>query len=142
MIDGGILFVIVFGGMVLSTLIMILFWHILHFILCRRYDDILFREPYFRVTELAVYSAWPLSLFRSMGYILLLGVPSLATKRRFKNVVLDHSNDYFLVLFCKLFLFICMLSIFFLLILVIWFFASYFMPESWHIYLFGFSNKN
>ncbi len=126
MIDGGTLFIIIFGGSVMLTVAFIVMWHILHFILCKKYDDLLFREPYFRVTELAVYSSWPLSLFRSMGYILLLSVPSLATKRRFKNVALDHSNDYFLVLLCKLFLLICVLDIFFVLGIVIGGIVSYF----------------
>jgi len=119
MIDGGTLFIIIFGGSVILTVTFIVLWHILHFILCKKYDDLLFREPYFRLTELAVYGSWPLSLFRSMGYILLLGVPSLATKRRFKNVVIDHSKEYLLVLFCKLFLLICVLDIFFLLGMII-----------------------
>ena len=119
MIDGSTLFIIIFGGSVILTVAFLLLWHVLHFILCRKYDDLLFKEPYFRITELAVYNAWPLSLFRSMGYALLLGVPSLATKRRFKNVVLDRSNDYFLVLFCKFFLLICLLNILFVLALLI-----------------------
>lgn len=126
MIDGGTLFVIVFGGMVILPLITIFLWHILHFILCKKYDDLLFRQPYFRITELAVYSAWPLSLFRSMGYVLLLGVPSLATKRRFKNVVLDLSNDFFLVLVCKTFLIILVMSLLFVLAMIIMGIASYF----------------
>jgi hypothetical protein len=126
MIDGGTLFVIVFGGMVILPFIMIVLWHMLHFILCKKYDDLLFREPYFRITELAVYSAWPLSLFRSMGYVLLLGAPSLATKRRFKNVVLDLSEEFFLVLACKILLLILVLSLLFVLAMIVMGIASYF----------------
>jgi hypothetical protein len=126
MIDNGTLFVIVFGGMVILPIIMIVLWHILHFILCKKYDELLFREPYFRLTELAVYSTWPLSLFRSMGYVLLLGAPSLATKRRFKNVVLDLSEELFLVLACKIFLLILVLSLLFVLAMIIMGIASYF----------------
>ena len=130
MIDGGTLFIIIFGGSVILTVTFIVLWHMLHFILCKKYDDLLFREPYFRVTELAVYSAWPLSLFRSMGYILLLSVPSLATKRRFKNVALDRSNEFFLVIFCKLFLLVCVLDILFVLGVVIGGIVSYFPNAS------------
>lgn len=126
MIDSSTLFIIIFGGSVILTVAFLFLWHVLHFILCKKYDDLLFREPYFRVTEIAVYNAWPLSLFRSMGYALLLGMPSLATKRRFKNVVLDRSNEYFLVLFCKLFLLICVLDILFVLGLLMGGIVSFF----------------
>lgn len=119
MMDEGTLFIIIFGGSVILTFTFIVIWHVLHIMLCKKYDDLLFRKPYFRKTELEVYSSWPLGLFRSMGYILLLAVPSIATKRRFKNVVLDRSNVHYLVLLCKLFLLICVLDILFILGIVI-----------------------
>lgn len=119
MMDEGTLFIIIFGGSVILTFTFIVMWHVFHIILCKKYDDLLFREPYFRITELEVYSSWPLGLFRSMEYIVLLAVPSIATKRRFKNVVLDRSNVHYQVLFCKLFLLICVLNILFILGIVI-----------------------
>ena len=114
------IFIGLFGGAVALALTIVLMWHILHIILCKKYDEILFREPYFRITELTVYSSWPLSLFRSMGYILLLAAPSLATKRRFKGVVLDLDKDYFLVFLCKAFLWLVGVSLLFVLIIIVW----------------------
>ena len=125
MIDGGTFFVIIFGGIVIASLIIIILWHALHYVLCKKYDALLFREPYFRLTELIVYSSWPLSLFRSMGYIVLLGVPSLAKRRRFKCVTLDSSNEYFLVLLCRIFIVVGVLGILFLLTMFTWAGVSY-----------------
>ena len=113
-------FLIVFGGLCLTALTIVLLWHILHFILCRKFDAILFRQPYFRITELAVYSSWPLSLFRSMGYILLLGVPSIAKNRRFKGVELNTSGQFALVLACRVFLISVIFGVLFLLVTIIW----------------------
>jgi hypothetical protein len=61
-----------------------------------------------------------------MGYVLLLGAPSLATKRRFKNVVLDLSEEFFLVLACKILLLILVLSLLFVLAMIVMGIASYF----------------
>lgn len=107
------------GGAVI-TLINILLWHILHIILCKKYDAILFKQPYFRITELAVCRSWPLSLYRSMGYILLIGVPKLTKKRRFKGVTLDDSNGFLLVFVCKMFLLLVVLGLLFILIFIVW----------------------
>jgi len=122
MINNTNIFLILFVGSIVFTSVVL--WLILHPILCKKYDKILFREPYFRLnfglTELAVYRSWPLSLFRSMGYILLLGIPTLAKKRRFKGVSIDTTNETFLMITCKIFLVLGSLGILFVLILIIW----------------------
>ena len=80
-------------------------WQILHFILCPRYDKHLFKQPYFRPMEIAVLSSWPLSLFRSLAYILFVAAPSVAKWRRFVGAEPDVKNGLWLVLLCRLFLF-------------------------------------
>jgi len=120
MINSANIFLVLFMGSIVLAFTTVVLWHILHLILCKKYDKILFREPYFRLTELTVYHSWPLSLLRSMGYILLLGVPTLAKKRRFKGITLDTSKDFFIVLTCKIFLVLGSLGILFVLILIIW----------------------
>lgn len=120
MINGETAFLVVFGGLVFTAFATVLLWHILHFILCNKYDATLFRQPYFRINELSVYTVWPFSLIRSMGYIMLLGAPSLAKKRRFKDVKIDTSNQILLVTVCRLFIVLIALGIIFLLTLIIW----------------------
>ena len=120
MINSDNIFLVLFFGSVVLAFTTVVLWHILHLVLCKKYDKILFREPYFRLTELTVYRSWPLSLFRSMGYILLLGIPTLAKKRRFKGVSIDTTNETFLIITCKIFLTLGSLSILFVLFLIIW----------------------
>lgn len=60
-------------------------WFILHKMLCKKLDPILFREPYFKRQELTNYLVWPLSMIRSLNYIYLIGLPSWAKKKRFKG---------------------------------------------------------
>ncbi len=126
MIDPGILFAVIFLGALISTFSFIVYWHILHYFLCKEYDDLLFKEPIFNQTELAVYSAWPLSLVRSMGYALLVAMPRFyITKKRFKNLEIDRTNNYLLTLFCKGFLILCALDILFVLAMIIMGIFSY-----------------
>lgn len=120
MLDKEDFFVIFFGGFLISTAFFIVLWHILHFILCRKYDEILFKEPTFNQAELAIYNSWPLSLVRSMAYILLIASPDFfITKRRFKEVSIERSNISLQVLSCKIFLSSLLLSLFFLLIILV-----------------------
>lgn len=61
-------------------------WIILHHILSKRLDNILFREPYFQQSELKNYLHWPLSYIKSINYIYLIATPSLAKRKRFKGL--------------------------------------------------------
>ena len=126
MIDSGTLFSIVFFGLLILTAFYIVLWHILHFILCKKYDDILFREPIFNRMELAIYNSWPLSLVRSMGYVLLLAAPNFySAKRRFKGVTIDRSNIFLLTLFCRIFLIVLALIVLFILFIILWNIQTY-----------------
>ena len=75
--------------------------------------------------ELAIYNAWPLSLVRSMGYVLLLAANFYSTKRRFKGITIDRSNILLLTLFCKLFLIVLALVILFILFVILWNIQTY-----------------
>ena len=107
----GDFFLIVFLGNVFISFALLLLWHILHYILCAKYDDVLFKEPYFRSTELVVYKTWPMSLFRTMGYIVYLAMPMFAIKKRFKGVKPDTKQSMWLVAVCKFFILFLVLDV-------------------------------
>ncbi len=114
MIDSGTLFVILFVGGLLLAFSMVVLLHILHFILPKKYDALLFKEPIFNKTELTILRIWPYSLIRTTGYILLLTVPNFyITKKRFKDITIDRSNVFLLTLFSRLYLFIAILTVLF-----------------------------
>src|SRR5690606_37829601 len=60
-------------------------WYFIHEPLCRKLDPILFKEPYFRKSELQRYQHYPLCIIKSANYMYLIAIPSLAKKRRFRN---------------------------------------------------------
>ena len=60
-------------------------WIILHNILVPKLDHILFKEPYFKKSELINYVDWPLSFIKSINYIGLIAFPKLAKRKRFKG---------------------------------------------------------
>jgi len=121
MFDRSTLALIVIVGLVVLFVAVYTLWHILHFILCKKYDDLLFKQPIFNPSELGIYSVWPFSLTRSMGYILLLAAPNFfITKRRFKDITIDRSNIFFLVLFSRIFLFLIFMFALFFLFMVLW----------------------
>lgn len=80
--------VLLFGVLVLMAGAYIL-WLYLHLTLCRKLDPILFREPYFRSSELINYRYWPLNALRSLNYIYLLALPAMAKKKRFNGFNLE-----------------------------------------------------
>ena len=121
MFDRSTLALIVIVGLVVLFVAVYTLWHILHFILCKKYDDLLFKQPIFNPSELGIYSVWPFSLTRSMGYILLLAVPNFfITKRRFKDNTIDRSNIFFLILFSRIFLFLLFMFMLFALFIMAW----------------------
>ncbi len=81
------------GGSFVLVLILIvilaIFLHILHPILARRYDHLLFKKPWFSQAELTLYTAWPLNLIRSIQYMYLFTFPDYLKKRRFKNLDIE-----------------------------------------------------
>jgi len=70
------------GGLVLAAVLM-LCANIMYLILARRLDPILFREPWFSSAELALYSSWPLCLFKVNQYMFLFTFPNRSKRKRF-----------------------------------------------------------
>lgn len=62
---------------------LLLYVIIMHNILYRRLDPILFHAPWFSNAELAMFSSWPLSLIKAVHYMFLLTYPSRSLKKRF-----------------------------------------------------------
>ena len=62
---------------------LLLYVIIMHNILYKRLDPILFRAPWFSNAELAMFSSWPLSLIKAMHYMFLLSYPGRSLKKRF-----------------------------------------------------------
>ena len=67
--------------MVYGTPTMLILIHVLHLILPKKFDDIWFNKNYFSETELAIYSSYPLSLVRTLGYSAAICLPFLMKKR-------------------------------------------------------------
>lgn len=61
-------------------------WAYLHKTMAKNLDGEFFREPHFQPKELVNYQFFPLSLIKSMNYILLVAIPKLAINRRFKTL--------------------------------------------------------
>lgn len=78
-------------GLVLICIAMIVIcvvyplWLVLHTLLTKKLDPILFKEPYFQRSELTNYRVFPLSALRSFAYIYLVAAPRWAKKKRFKG---------------------------------------------------------
>jgi len=70
------------SGLALSF-ILLLFLIVMHNILYRRLDHILFREPWFSSAEIAMFSSWPLSLIRSVHYMFLITYSKRSRRKRF-----------------------------------------------------------
>lgn len=67
------------------VLLSVIFGLVLHNTLIRRLDPVLFKEPYFHKKELNTYVVWPLTMLKTVGYILLVTFPKLAKWKRFKG---------------------------------------------------------
>ena len=70
------------SGLVLAFIVL-LFLIVMHNILYRRLDPILFREPWFSSAEMAMFSSWPLSLIKASHYMFLIIYPKRSLKKRF-----------------------------------------------------------
>jgi len=77
---------LVASGFILGF-ILVIFLIIMHNILYPRLDPILFKEPWFNPAQLEMFSAWPLSLIKTVIYMFLIAYPNLIRKKkRFKNL--------------------------------------------------------
>ena len=82
----GIIFFVLLGSGLVLSFILLLFVLVMHNILGRRLDPILFREPWFNATQLVMFASWPLSFIKSINYMFLIGYPNITLKvSRFTN---------------------------------------------------------
>lgn len=88
-------------GLVLGATVYPL-WIILHNILGPKLDRILFKEPYFKKSELVNYVSWPLSFVKSINYIYLIAAPGWAKRKRFKGLKKPLPISTTLKIFCKI----------------------------------------
>lgn len=74
-------FTVLFLSFSLSLVLGLLVVVPLHISLCKAFDPLLFKEPYFKKQELGVFNTWPLSIIKSTSYMLLIVKPRLVHKR-------------------------------------------------------------
>jgi len=76
------------GILLILLAVLIPFLIVMHNILYRRLDPILFKEPWFNPQQLVMFNAWPLSFFKTINYLFLLTYPNYARKRnkKFKDL--------------------------------------------------------
>ncbi len=117
---GTIAFYALFFGEAIFGIGMIVLLHVMHFILTRKFDSLLFKEPYFRKNELFVYTIWPFSLIRTIGYMLFLVFPDYVKRKRFKDVELNLDRGSALVFFSQLFLFVVVVESLLVLAMIGW----------------------
>lgn len=70
----------------LLSIIFYVLWGALHITLTSKYDDELFREPYFSKKEIKSLNYFPLNFLRSALYILLISFRRFKVKRRFQGL--------------------------------------------------------
>jgi len=93
----GTLWVLIFYGMPLAILMIVLVV-VQNWTLSRRLDKYLFNENYFTPQEMVMFSSFPLSLLKTLGYIRLITFPNSLRKRFGSTSVRDKINglDLFL----------------------------------------------
>lgn len=85
----------------LIGLVYFLLWAVLHRLLPPKLDPILFREPWFKKSELVNYQFFPLSLIRSLNYSYLIAWPRMAKHRRFKGFDRNLPVSAGIIVLCK-----------------------------------------
>lgn len=111
-IEGIIFFTIMIASLILFFINAIL-WVTLHNILYKKLDALLFRKPWFSPAELVMYSSWPLSLIKSMLYMVLISFPNFSKKRRFKGINQNLEIKGILMITCKACVYLLFLTTFF-----------------------------
>lgn len=77
------------GAVIIFALIAILipFLMIMHTVLTRRLDPLLFKEPWFNATQLVTFQSWPLSFIKTVIYMFLIAYPNyIRKKKRFNGL--------------------------------------------------------
>jgi len=100
-----ILFTMVYG-----TPVMLILLHVLHVILPQKFDEIWFNQKYFSEAELAIYSSYPLSLVRTLGYSAAICLPFLM-KKRFIDLSPAEETKIFIKLLAYIFLLLVLLML-------------------------------
>jgi len=103
---------------IIAIFVHFIYWNILYLYL-RKYDPILFKEPYFSTSELSVYRSWPLSLIKATSYILLL-TNSRISRKRFSALTESISESKTLIFLCHFWKILLALIIFIVTLCVIW----------------------
>lgn len=78
-------FYLIFPILVLTPAVIVV-GLILHSTLIARLDPVLFKAPYFHEKELKSLMVWPLTMVKTLGYMMLIACPKLAKWKRFKGV--------------------------------------------------------
>jgi len=99
-----------FGAIFVCAFILIVYSVVMHNILYKRLDPILFRNPWFSSAELAMFSSWPLSLIKAGHYMFLLTFPTYSKKKRFIGLEQELPIELSLILASKIYICIYMLS--------------------------------
>ncbi len=95
------------------TVVLIVFVNIIHLILSPRLDPVLFNERWFTSAELAMFSAWPLSLIKTGIYMALVGFPKRMIKtKRFKGYDLKLSFKMPLIIVSRIYILLVLFNIF------------------------------
>lgn len=98
-------------GLPAIFIILIVLQHLLGTFLSKKYDPHFFKQPYFTVGELTVYSAWPLNLIKMATYILFTAYPWTLQKRRFKDQLSPYSPSGLIKLCSQLWVFALLFSL-------------------------------
>lgn len=72
--------IIIFTSLLMLIPILLTYLISMHSSLCRQLDPLLFKEPWFKLAQLTMFDSWPLSLIKSINYMLLIGFPTLTLK--------------------------------------------------------------
>ena len=89
---------------------MLLFLHVLHFILPKKLDKIWFNDKFFNYTELSIYSSYPLSIVRTVSYACAICLP-LVVKKRFGDLSPVSNINSWTKLLCYLWLILFLIGV-------------------------------
>jgi len=81
------LFTLGLGSVLVLIAILIPFLIVMHNILYKQLDPLLFKEPWFNSAQLIMFKSWPLSFIKSVIYMFLIAYPNyIRKKKRFNQL--------------------------------------------------------
>ncbi len=102
-----LIFIIGAGGAgigIILLAILIPFLIIMHNLLYRRLDPILFQSPWFNEQQLVMFSAWPLSFIKTVIYMFLIAYPDyIRKKKRFNKLENVPTVEPAIKIACKIY---------------------------------------